>query len=108
MTEDAGQLRGQKGDTGAQGKRGEPGMGRRPRRAVVYLFLLNSALIVAGFLWLGHTVTVNAQQRCGSILADARIPLPHPIAGNPSREWEAAFEAIEQHRAAQLGCGNGH
>ena len=55
-------------------------------------------------LWTAHVVQGNNQTRCASVEADATIPLPHPVAGNPSREWEAAFEAIQRARAKQLGC----
>ena len=51
-----------------------------------------------------RAIETNLQQRCSSITQDASIPLPHPIAGNPSREWEADFEAIARNRAGQLHC----
>ena len=99
--------RGQKGDKGDQGdagQRGQAGLSRAVRRTLVFLFVLNVVLAAANLLWTEHVVMTGNQQRCASIVADATIPLPHPIAGNPSREWEAAFEAIQRHRAHQLGC----
>lgn len=95
---------GPKGDKGKQGERGERGLPRGQARAVVYLFLLNTVFLVAGFFWLAHIEHVNDQQRCTSIEQATRIPVPHPVAGNPSREWEAQYEAIQAARGRQLGC----
>jgi hypothetical protein len=102
-------MQGDKGDQGSQGERGPrgrrgEGMTRGTRRAIVTLFALTVAMAVASILFTVHYVHANNQQRCTSLLADAAIPLPHPIAGNPSREWEAAFEKIAAARAHRLGC----
>jgi hypothetical protein len=77
---------------------------RRTLRSVAFLVLLALAVTGVNLLYTAHAVNSDNQQRCASVLADATIPLPHPIAGNPSREWEAAFEANARHRARQLGC----
>ena len=100
-------LRGPRGEQGNQGNRGEPGvpgLSRPVRRALVVVFVLNLGLAGANLLWTEHEVMGNSQQRCSSVLADATIPLPHPAAGNPGREWDAAFEANARQRARQLGC----
>lgn len=100
-------LRGHQGERGPQGSRGERGAAgpsTAVRRAVLFLFALNVLLAGANMLWTAHAVNANDQARCSSVLADATIPLPHPVAGNQAREWEAAFEANARHRARQLGC----
>lgn len=74
------------------------------RYRVRWRSLIPVALFGLSILFTVHYVSANDQQRCSSLLADASIPLPHPIAGNPSREWEAAFEANAALRARQLGC----
>lgn len=102
--------RGDKGDRGAQGAkgdrgdRGRGGMTGAQRKAFTYLALV--VLVYCGLLGFGliHYVRQNAQERCASIEQTTRIPVPHPIAGNPSRIWEARYEAIERQRARQLGC----
>lgn len=53
---------------------------------------------------LDASTAANIRQRCVSLEQDVSIPITHPIAGNPSREWEARFEAIDRQRAAQLRC----
>jgi hypothetical protein len=100
-------VQGAQGNQGNQGNRGEQGtagLSTSVRRAILFLFALNVLLAGANMLWTAHSVSTGNQQRCASIEADATIPLPHPIAGNPSREWEAAFEANAQARARQLHC----
>lgn len=81
-----------------------PSISRKARSAAV-LVALAAAVTGANFWFTAHTVTSNNQQRCTSLQAEAAIPLPQPIAGNPSRIWEAQFEAIQAARARQLGCG---
>ena len=95
---------GRQGNQGNRGEQGAPGLSIPVRRALVFLFILNVALAVANLLWTSHEVMGNNQTRCGVVVAYATIPLPHPVAGNPSREWEAQFEAISRARARQLGC----
>jgi hypothetical protein len=95
---------GQQGDRGEQGTAGAPGLSRAVRRALVFLFALNLLLAAANFLWTAHSVNSNGQQRCASVEADATIPVPQPVAGNPSRLWESRFEANARKRARQLGC----
>ncbi len=98
---------GEQGETGQQGERGEtgaPGLSRATRRAVVFLVTLSLLLAAANMLWTAHVVNAGNQQRCASIEADATIPVPQPVAGNPSREFDAKYEAIERHRARQLHC----
>lgn len=75
------------------------------RHRVRWRGLIPVALFGLSILFTVHYVASNSQQRCSSLLADASIPLPHPIAGNPSREWESAFEKNAAARARQLGCG---
>ena len=101
---------GQAGEQGAQGKRGAQGehgvagLSRPVRRALVFLFVLCVALAGANMLWTAHVVQGNSQQMCSSLEAVARIPVPQPVAGNPSRLWDSRYEAIERTRARQLRC----
>lgn len=74
------------------------------RRAVIYLFTLNLLFVGLCFWGLIHYVQVNDQQRCASIAQIAAIPVPKPVAGNPSRMWESRYEAIQEARGRQLGC----
>ena len=97
---------GPKGDQGEQGEEGRPGT-RLPRgqaRAVVYLFVLNMLFVAACFTGLIHYVHAGDQERCTTINEVTSIPVPQPVAGNPSRMWESRFEAIEKARGRQLGC----
>ena len=96
--------RGVQGNQGNRGEKGAAGLSVSVRRAVVFLFALNFLLAGAVMLWTVHEVNADNQARCAIVLADATIPLPHTVAGNPSRLWEAAFEAIQRQRARQLGC----
>ena len=79
---------------------------RSALRSFAVLALLALLVTGANLLWTAHVVNSNDQQRCASVEADATIPLPEPVAGNPSRLWESRFEAIQQARARQLGCGS--
>ncbi len=73
---------------------------RKALRSVATLVLLALLVTAANLLWTWHVVNAGDQQRCGSVLADATIPLPQ----GPARAWAARFEAIQQARARQLGC----
>jgi hypothetical protein len=99
-------LRGQPGEKGERGEKGEPSS-RLPigqARAVVYLFLLNLVLFGLCFLGLIHYVHAGDSDRCTSLQQVIAIPVPTPVAGNPSREFDSKFEAIERARARELGC----
>jgi len=121
-------LKGAKGDKGDTG----PRLPASERRAVVTLFTLGACLAAVCVLGIAHYARqlhreqqiVAAQQRaierqgrqiaaqqaaenrirCTSIAQVTTIPVPHPLAGNPSREWEAAYEHIQRNRGIQLGC----
>ena len=95
--------RGGQGERGERGEHGAAGLSRSVRRALVFLFALNVLLAGANLLWTAHEVQAGNGSRCGTVVADATIPLP-PASG-PAREWEAAFEAIARQRAQQLHCG---
>ena len=120
--------RGPKGDKGETG----PRLPASERRAVVTLFTLGACLAAVCILGIAHYARqlhreqqiVAAQQaaierqgrqiaaqqaavnriRCTSIALVTTIPVPRPLAGNPSREWEAAYELIQRNRGIQLGC----
>ena len=120
--------RGPKGDKGETG----PRLPASERRAVVTLFTLGACLAAVCILGIAHYARqlhreqqiVAAQQRaierqgrqiaaqqaaenrirCTSIAQVTTIPVPRPVAGNPSREWEAAYEHIQRNRGIQLGC----
>jgi hypothetical protein len=120
--------RGEKGDKGSRGDkgdRGERGMPAAQRRAIVYLFVVGAlvgAACLGGLAYfasrlesqqqavvreqreLSAATAANNRERCTSLEQVAAIPVPHPVAGNPSREWEARFEAIQGARARQLDC----
>jgi hypothetical protein len=101
-----GTLRGEKGERGEQGAQGKAST-RLPlpqARAIIFLLLLNLLLIGAGFFGLIHYVRAGNSDRCTSLEQVVAIPVPRPVAGNPSREFDARFEAIEQRRARELGC----
>ena len=121
---------GQTGERGPQGIRGL--LSRKQARAVVYLFILGALIGVACLAGLLHYAgevsgqqrTVSREQRelvteqrelaaatrannadrCTTLEEVVAIPVPHPVAANPSREWAAAFERIERARGRQLGC----
>jgi hypothetical protein len=93
---------GPQGQRGPRGRRGPESARRMP--SVAYLFLLNCALILAGYFFLAHAVRTDSQQRCGGISQQVAIPVPVPTAGNPSRAWVARFSQIERQRGAELGC----
>lgn len=96
--------KGDKGDEGQRGPRGKQGLSRPVRRAIVFLFVLNFLLIIAGYLFLSHTVKGNNQVRCQSIAAIVGIPVPVPLTDNPSRQWVAKYSLIQRKRGAELGC----
>jgi hypothetical protein len=128
---------GEQGNAGAAGARGRPGTGlpKAQRQAITWMFAFCVVLVVATFLGLFHyagalagqqhvvarqeraldrqqrelddATAASIRQRCISIEQDATIPITHPIAGNPSREWEAAYEAIDRRRGVQLHCKAG-
>jgi hypothetical protein len=77
---------------------------RSALRSIAILVLLGLLVTAANLLWTAHVVNADNQQRCGALIAVTKLPVPHPIAGNPSREWAAAFEAINAQRARELGC----
>lgn len=102
--------KGAQGNQGNRGERGDPGLSGVQRKALAYLFLLN-LLITAAAAWGGlHAIAaihqqarVSVEQRCAALEQVIAIPVP-PVKGVPSRQWEAAFETIQRHLAAQLGC----
>lgn len=101
--------RGEKGEAGTAGKRGEQGkagprLGAGQARAVIYLFVVNVLFVAACFIGLIHYVHSTDQERCTTLEQIVSIPVPHPLIGNPSRQFEARFEAIERERGRQLGC----
>lgn len=99
-----GLARGPKGDKGEQGAAGGEG-GRLPRvqsRAVVVLFLLNTALIVVAYLFISHQAQVNERKWCTTLVtldqADQRAPKPTSEFG---RKLVADFHQLR----GSLGCG---
>ena len=75
---------------------------RRTLRSVAILVILGLLMTAANLFWTAHEVQAADQARCGTVVADASIPLPPE--GSPGRAWDAASEAIARGRAAQLGC----
>lgn len=76
----------------------------RERRAVIFLFVLSVLLGVFNLFWTAHEVSANNGDRCATIVQLASIPIPRPVAGNPSRVFAAHLEAIYRDRARQIGC----
>lgn len=126
--------KGETGETGAPGPQGIRGLlSRAQARAVVYLFIVGALICAACLAGLLHyagkldsqqrtvaaeqreltteqhvltaDVKANNQERCAILEEVVAIPVPHPVTGNPSREWESKFQAIERARARELGCG---
>jgi hypothetical protein len=70
------------------------------------IYLTGLILVIGGLnlLWTSHAIQANNRDRCTTVVQLAHIPIPRPVAGNPSREFAAATEAIYRNRARQLGC----
>lgn len=96
--------RGAQGNQGNRGERGEP-LSPAVRRTLIYLFTLMVLLAVANLYWTSHVVRENNQQRCASLEQLAHIPIPRPVAGNPSRKFASDLEMSYRERARQIGCG---
>ncbi len=96
--------KGDKGDRGEQGKRGEPGLSMPVRRALVFMFVFMLVLSGVNLWWTAHAIQANNHSRCASLEADASIPVPQPVARNPSREFDARLEAIDRRRLRMDGC----
>jgi hypothetical protein len=77
---------------------------RRTLRSFAILAIIGLLMTGANMLWTAREVRVNNQRACSAVVADATIPLPHPVQGNPARLWESRFEANARARARQLGC----
>lgn len=97
----------------------------RTRRAIVVLFFVIGAFAVLAIIGqyradvriTGQQQTISRQQheiseqdrkearvRCASIAGIMKIPVPVPVAGNPSREWVYRYVQIQRRRGLQLGC----
>ena len=79
-------------------------MPRKWARAAAILVALFVVMTAVNLLFTAQMIRSNTQVRCTSLMAEATIPLPQPVTGNPSREWEAHFEALQTARARHLGC----
>ena len=75
---------------------------RSALRSVAVLVLIGLLVTGANLLWTAHVVRTDNGNRCGTVVADATIPLTG--VSDPARKWEARFEAIARARARQLGC----
>lgn len=109
--------RGERGEQGEQGKRGLPGA---LARAVVYLFVVNTALIVLAYVLVSNAVhraeaaTQAAQQRqgqmievklCTTLTGLARLqPPPGDPVTNPSRAFDQKLHATLSQLGPDLGC----
>jgi hypothetical protein len=96
---------------GRRRRLGSSAVSDRRAQAVLVLFSLVLCLTVAGGVWLWHqqqainrVQMIASANRCADLGKLASIPVPVPIAGNPSREFAAAEETIWRQRAHQLGC----
>lgn len=102
------QFRGPRGPRGQQGESGTPGvpLSRAVRRAIVWLFVVNLALIAAVGLGLVHYINQNNAQRCGALLPVARQALLQDAGpANPSRQVLNSIILSDRARAARLHCG---
>jgi hypothetical protein len=100
-------------------------MSGRQATAVLYLFGVTTLLVVAALFVLFHYVHEVAKvaqtaehaqmvadrldaaghaSRCTDLQKLAGIPVPQPVAGNPSREFANSVEKVWRARAHQLGC----
>jgi uncharacterized protein HemX len=86
-------------------------MSARLAQSYLVLMAIVLALTVAGGVWLWHQQhAINEVQqatsvsKCADLSRLAAIPIPTPVAGNPSRQFAAAEETIWRDRARQLGC----
>jgi hypothetical protein len=100
-------------------------MSAKQATAVVYLFGVTMLLVAAALFALFHYVhevaraertaehaqmvasradTAAGVSRCADLQKLAAIPVPQPVAGNPSREFANQLETIWRARARQLGC----
>ncbi|MGH3402016.1 MAG: hypothetical protein ACRDRJ_05765 [Streptosporangiaceae bacterium] len=105
---------------GPKGERGEAGMSRNVRRAIVFLFALGIAIGVANLLFTvttsGHdnqlwqeAVAASDHKFCAVVTGFTAQPVPKPAdpAANPSREqnyqWFERFVRLGR----SLGCKQG-
>ena len=103
---------------GERGERGEPGR-RLPAgqaRAIVYLFLVNTVLVVAGYLLLSSAVHhEQAAQHAQAQIAErklcttlGRLAQLHPPAGspraNPSRGYLQDLHSTLAQLGPDIGC----
>jgi hypothetical protein len=110
--------RGAQGEPGQPGKRGDAGVGRPVRRAIAYLFLLNFALIIAGYAWLtiqagdsrAAQIREQAQQQQAAETVEhklcttlGRLAALRPPAGNPGTNPSRAYDQQVHTTLAQLG-----
>lgn len=77
-------------------------LARRTLRSVAVLVIIGFLITAVNLLWTAHLMRDDNQGRCGTVVADATIPLPPP--GSPGRDWDVAAEAIARQRSVQLGC----
>ena len=77
---------------------------RSTLRSIAVLAILGFIITGINLMWTAHEVRIVNESRCSVLASYATIPLPHPVVGNPSIEWEAAFEHIARQRAKDLGC----
>ena len=110
---------------GEKGDKGDAGLSAQVRRAIVFLFVLAVMLAAIGLIAvvreqgtlaaqqkalavqqkeLTRQARAGDRQRCASIALIVDIPIPVPLAGNPSRQAWAAFEGVERMRGRELGC----
>lgn len=104
-----GLAKGDKGERGEQGRQGEQGkrgqsLNRATRRALGFLLTVSLLIGAINLYWTSYVVRGNNQEKCATVQQLAHIPIPRPIAGNPSREFAAATERVYRARARELGC----
>ncbi|HEY6493313.1 MAG TPA: hypothetical protein VIZ43_08580 [Trebonia sp.] len=114
-----------RGQRGAKGDTGQPGLSPSVRRGLVGLFALCAVLAaIAALSQVRADIKLNRQQqaisrqqreidaqdrkaariRCGSIEQIVSIPIPVPVTDNPSRQWVLRYAEIQRNRGMKLGC----
>lgn len=92
---------------GPKGDRGEQGMGRAARRAVVYLFAVAVILAAANLFFTVHQVQAQGQRWCATLDLLTARPASRPAdpKANPSREQAYLYYTDFRRLRRELGCG---
>jgi hypothetical protein len=95
------------GPGGDQDERGEAGLSRAVRRAVVFLFVLSVLLGATSLLFTSYEVRASDHKFCAVIQGFTIVPVPEPAdpRANPSRETDYLWYVKFIDLGRNLGCG---